>query len=389
MKRLAGMYLLSIGLVACGGDGGAKTGAASTLPEKPSTASNSAASSPDWQPSIKTAAPPDDPCAWIPVADVEATVGKLAGPPKPVGGCRYTLVVPEAVTARRQKQKEQQRQLQEKLSKAFGTPPSNEPSGFEALDAKLDDPQSYAMTVEVQVDGDVAAEQAMNAAANQFLGILGNAADNSSGRSKAAAHWDDIRKIPYGFVGRVGHVRVSVANDRPDMPIEPLRALAERVRDRVPDQPFGITNPYQVIQLGTTGDPCSLLTRAEAEAVLGPLAIDPYRSSSEKPALAHGKGYACAYFTPGHHVFAIAPTWSGGEQNFKIDKGIGGLVGLVAPPEQQVIMKGPWDQAHSGMSGALLFLKGDKLLEVHYGTSRATRGDAVKLAAIAMRRLAP
>jgi hypothetical protein len=41
------------------------------------------------------------------------------------------------------------------------------------------------------------------------------------------------------------------------------------------------------------------------------------------------------------------------------------------------------------MSGALLFLKGDRLLEVHYGTSRATRGDAVKLAAIAMRRLAP
>ena len=389
MKRLAGMYLLSIVLVACGGDGSPKTGAASASPDTSSSASTAAALSPDWKPSIDTAAQPDDPCAWIPVADVEAIVGKLAGPPKRADGCRYTLAVPDAVTARRQKQKEQQQQLQEKLRKAFGTPPSNEPSGFEELDAKLDDPQSYAMTVDVQVDGDVVAEQAMNAASKQFLGILGNKADDSAGKSKAASDWDDIRKIPYGFVGRVGHVRISVANERPDMPIEPLRALAERVRDRVPDQPFGIANPYQVIQLGTVGDPCSLLTRAEAEAVLGPLSIEPYRSSSEKPALAHGKGNACAYFTPGHHVFAIAPTWSGGEQNFKIDKGIGGLVALVAPQEQQVIMKGPWDQAHSGMSGALLFLKGDKLLEVHYGTSRATRGDAVRLAAIAMRRLAP
>jgi hypothetical protein len=389
MTRLAGLSVLLILLAACGGDGGAKSDAASTSPEKAPAGSASAASSPDWKPSIKTAALPDDPCAVIPAADVEAIVGKLAGPPKKADGCRYTLAVPEAVTARRQQQKEQQRQLQEKLSKAFGTPPSDEPSGFEALDAKLDDPLSYAVTLDVEVDGDIVGEQAMNSVSKQFLGILGNKADESSGKSKSAADWDDIRKIPYGFVGRVGHVRVSVANERPDMPIEPLRALAERVRDRVPDQPFAITNPYQVIQLGTVGDPCSLLTRAEAEAVLGPLSVEPYRSSSEKPALAHGQGYACAYFTPGHHVFAIAPTWSGGEQNFKIDKGIGGLVGLVAPQEQQVIMKGPWDQAHSGMSGALLFLKGDRLLEVHYGTSRATRGDAVKLAAIAMRRLAP
>jgi hypothetical protein len=183
-------------------------------------------------------------------------------------------------------------------------------------------------------------------------------------------------------------VRVSVQSEVPDMPDDQFPALAARVRDKVPDLPFAVTNPYQVIQLGTVGDPCSLLTRAEAESVLGPLSIDPYRSSSEKPPLAHGQGYACAYFTPGHHVFAISPEWSGGEQSFKISKGLGGLVGLVAPQEQ-VIMKGPWDAANSGMSGELMFLKGDRLLQVHYATSRASRGDAVKLAAIAMKRLAP
>ena len=53
------------------------------------------------------------------------------------------------------------------------------------------------------------------------------------------------------------------------------------------------------------------------------------------------------------------------------------------------VMKGPWDAAQVGMNGALMFLKGEKLLEVHYRTSRATRGDAIKLAATAMKRLAP
>ena len=88
-------------------------------------------------------------------------------------------------------------------------------------------------------------------------------------------------------------------------------------------------------------------------------------------------------------MFAVSPTWSGGADSFKIEKGIGGLVGLVMPKEGITVMKGPWDAAQVSMTGALVFLKGDKLLEVHYRTSRATRGDAIKLAAAAMQRLAP
>jgi hypothetical protein len=167
-----------------------------------------------------------------------------------------------------------------------------------------------------------------------------------------------------------------------------MYALAERVRERIPDLPFPVTNPYQVIQLGD-GDPCSLLTRAESEAVLGTLAMEPYRSSSEWPPLAHGRGHACAYYAPNHNVFVLSPTWTGGAESFKISKGLGGLIGIVAPQEN-VVIKGPWDQAQvDGASGALMFLKGDRLLEVHYLASRATRGDAIKLAATAMQRLAP
>jgi hypothetical protein len=193
--------------------------------------------------------------------------------------------------------------------------------------------------------------------------------------------------MPYGFSGRVGHIRISVQGQAPDVPRELMSTLAARVRDRIPDLPFPVDNPYQVIQLGTLGDPCSLLTRAEAEAVLGPLVVDPYRSSSYFPPLVHPEGHACAYFTAGHHVFVLSPTWSDGQQSFNMEKGIGGLIGAVMP-QDNVVMKGPWDKAQiSSGSGALLFLKGDRLLEVHYRTSSTDRRGAVKLAAQAVQRL--
>jgi len=386
MKRRAWIYLLPMVLTACGGSDTAKTNEATTPSGGAPAPSDVAATSPDWKPSIKTAVEPDDPCAWIPVADVEAAVGKLAEPPRKADGCRYTFVLPEAVAAKRQQDKAAQEQLREKLEKAFGKP--TEPLPTSPFFEGRNDPRSYAVSVKVDVEGGVESEQPLNTLAKQF-GFGGNEAADDSGAAKGAAEWDDVRRIPYGFMGRVGHVRISVSAQAPDVPLALMQQLAARVRDRVPDQPFAVTNPYQVIQLGTQGDPCSLLTRAEAEAVLGPLSTDPYRSSSYYPPLAHGKGHACAYFTPGHHVFVISPEWNDGQQSFKMEKGIGGLVGMVLPKEEMVVIKGPWDAAQSSMSGALQFLKGDRLLEVHYRTSRATRNEAVKLAAIAMTRLAP
>jgi hypothetical protein len=188
--------------------------------------------------------------------------------------------------------------------------------------------------------------------------------------------------------GRIGHIQIVVNRQSSDVPTEPIYALAERVRERIPDLPFAATKPYQVIQVNE-GDPCSLLTRAEVEAMVGPLAFDPYRSSSEMPPLAHRHGHACAYYSQGHHVFVVSPTWSGGAAAFKATKLVGGLIGIVAP-EETVVMKGPWDEALiDRTSAALLFLKGDRMIEMYYGTSRATRADTIKLATIALQRLAP
>jgi hypothetical protein len=311
-------------------------------------------------------------------------MGKLAEPPRKENGCLYTFVLPDAVAAKRQ----QAKALQDKIAERFGKP-DPELTGPGSLFAVQQDPRSYAVTVGVDVRGEVVGEQAMDAMAKQMMGIGGNQAEPAPAAAKAANDWDDVRRLGYGFTGRVGHVQVNVQAKAPDVPGEQMRALAERVRDSVPDLPFAVTNAYQIGQLGKTADACSLLTKGEVEAVLGPLSVEPYRSSSNWPPLAHGQGDACAYFTPGHHVFVVAPTRSGGAQNFKMEKGIGGLVGMVLPKQEMAVMKGPWDAAQTGMNGALMFLKGDALLEVHYRTSRATRGDAVKLAATAMTRLAP
>ncbi len=80
--------------------------------------------------------------------------------------------------------------------------------------------------------------------------------------------------------------------------------------------------------------------------------------------------------------------WSDGESEFKLEKGMGGLLGQVLPQENAAL-EGPWDKATiSGSTGALLVLKGDRLLRVDYLTSSTDRAGALKLAAQAMQRLA-
>ena len=366
-KVIAGWHrsaamLLSAALVACGGEPVNKT-AEQAAPSAATTAGSNPTPAPeDWKPTIRTATLPENPCELLPVADVEAILGKLAEPPRRDDGCRYILPVPESVLAKR----EQGKAAREKFGQAFGLP--SQPEGRGSILDVQEDPRSYSVTVNVN--------------------LTANAEGASAGEEgHPDANWDEARRARSGFYGRVGHIRITVNRQSPDVPSEPMYTLAERVRERIPDLPFPVTNPYQVIQLAD-GDPCSLLTRAEVEAVLGPLAMDPYRSSSEWPPLAHGKGHACAYYTPGHRVFVVAPTWTGGASAYTIAKGVGGLIGIVAPQET-VIVRGPWEQSHAHKAGAFMFLKGDRLLEVYYGTSRASRGDAVKLAATAMQRLAP
>jgi hypothetical protein len=383
------LLLAALAPVACGGDTAKEDAAASAATAGAPEAEKKAAKALK----VKTTTEPDDPCKWIPVAEVESIVGRLAAPPARKNGCLYTMVLPEAVAAKRQQQITQQDQLQEKLKAAFK---DYEPPEYGGPMANYQrDPKNYAMSLSVDVSGDMASEIGMAAGAKILQSWLPPQSDSprdARGDRPAAnakpepSGWDSAQRVPYGFRGRVGHISIAVQAEAPDVPTEAMQALAARVRDRIPDLPFPATNPYQVIDLGGDHDPCSLLTRAEAEEVLGPLAVEPYPSSSYFPPLAHPEGRSCAYFTKGHHVFVLSPTWADGQESFGMEKGIGGLVGQVLPQETTVI-KGPWDKAHMGMAGSLLFLKGDRLLEVHYMTSSTDRKGAIKLAAKAVPRL--
>ena len=369
---------LLVGLVACGG-------AESVSVAGQGTASDSNADKPaeKAEPSVPTASMPSDPCAWIPVAEVEAVVGPLAGPPARKNGCRYTLVIPEEVRAKRQEMIDRMEQLRAR----FKDPSLGKYGGVMANYER--DPSTYALTLTVDVGGSMAGEMGTAAAGRILQSWMPESAQSAPAeKPQLPEGWDSLGLAPYGFSGRVGHVQVSVLGEAPDVPRTVAKALADRVRDAIPDRPFAITHPYQVIKRGAEPQsPCSLLTRAEAEAVLGPLAVEPYRASSEWPPLVHDKGYGCSYYTAGHRVFTVVPSWRDGQEDFKLEKGLGSLMAAVLP-QDLVVIKGPWDQAHvSGATGALLFLKCDQLLEVHYKTSSTDMRGAVKLAAQAMKRM--
>jgi hypothetical protein len=367
------IVLTAVTIVVPGCGGGTESGSAATSAGAPAPAAATPAG-----PTVRTASEPADPCGWIPVADVEAVVGKLVEPPSKADGCRYVMPIPDEVAAKRKEHVERIAAFKAKFNQ--DVPTYNGPmANFES------NPRSYAVSVSVQIDGSMAGELGFNAG----MAHLAQEAGGSLKKTAPPEGWDSVVGIPYGFMGRLGHITVSVQGQAPDVPREVMMRLAAAVRDRIPDLPFKAENPYQIIQLGGNDkNPCDLLPRDEAEAVLGPLVVEPYRSSSEHTPLALAEGHGCAYYTKGHRVFALVPTWSGGGETFKLEKGMGGLLGQVLPQEL-VVLKGPWDEAQiSRGTGALLFLKGDALLEVHYLTSAADRRAAVKLAASAMRRLA-
>jgi hypothetical protein len=376
---------LAATLVACGGAGENANPATGTM----------AGTAAGGKPTIPLATHPDDPCGWIPASEVEAVAGKLAEPPRRDDGCLYTLVMPEAIAASRQEMLARQERLEQQLKARFK---DYEPAQFHGSMANYQrDPRTFSVTLLVNVSGDMSGELGMTAAGKILQSWVpqagsgsGDAPSESPSASIESAGWDSVSRVPYGFVGRVGHVTVTVQGRAPDVPAAMMQSLAARVRDRIPDRPFPAANSYQGPATDVAGkDPCGLLTRPEAEAVVGPLVVDPYRSSSDSPPLADSQGHSCAYFTAGHHVFALSPTWSDGEETFAIEKGVGGLIGQVLPQELTVI-KGPWDKAQiSSTTGKLLFLKGDRLLEVTYLTSSTDRKGAVRLAAAAMPRMTP
>jgi hypothetical protein len=327
--------------------------------------------------SVGTASAPADACGWIPAADVAAIIGPLEGAP---------VVV---------------RSLER---------PDPDPSGAACRYALASQPRVVRGAVLLQVDlsGGIIEERVSGNMVEGFRQIL-QAGTSAAGSPVPPADppprgWDRVGKHWIGFntfTGRIGHVAVSAMALTPEIPSEKTTALATRVRDALPDLPFRLPRDPQLEAFARAAgapldaepsgpDPCALLSAEQAEQVLGKLVVPPYRSAGDSP-LAVRNGTSCSYFTAGHRALTIKPHWASGKMIFGMAKGVGGVVGSVAPDDTAAAadtLEGPWEEAAAnGMTGHLYFLKGDRMLEVGYLTSAADRVGAVRLARSAMEKL--
>jgi hypothetical protein len=321
----------------------------------------------------KVATQPASACDWIPADEVEAVVGKLSGPPRThEGGCFYPMPVDSITLVRRAKA----RQAQEALARA----------GMKSdWPAEPDDTGG----VFIHVDVGVGAEERPAELGFATLGSwVGN--DSLLAAAKPAGGWDYRRSLPGkpNFWGRAGTVVVVVEGGTYGMKDEVLATLAARVRDRVPDLPFPAPNATAAMPSGP--DPCSVLSPEEAEAVLGPLVVAPYRAR-EGGALADPRGEGCAYYSGNHRALLLTPHFTDGAGEMRSVRARGGLglAGVVdRAAEGADTLEGPWDEVAIGVYGQLAMLKGSRMLEISYLTSATDIPGAIRLARSALPRLA-
>lgn len=305
---------------------------------------------------VETQPPAPDPCAWIPATEVEQLIGKLSGPPSRV----YSAERAEA----------------DAEGEACLYHVADEAIGEIAVQVEMEDATTF----------EVGSGMAMAAMARE----LGPDAGTSAGKASpdSAAAWDYEGGIPFRmYVGRVGHMAVQIGYGSVGIAPEKLAELAARVRDRVPDLPVAAPGGAQDSER-SGDDPCGLVPRAEAEALLGPLPVAPFRSAESTP-FADGAGPSCTYYRGKHRVVVLTPTRSDGKMMFGMAAGLSQRISSVigAGSEAADTLDGPWDQAGSGIDGALYFLKGDQMLEIQYRAAAIDPAAAVKLAAAAVPRL--
>ncbi|HKS56593.1 MAG TPA: hypothetical protein VJS12_14970 [Steroidobacteraceae bacterium] len=286
-----------------------------------------------------------DTCSLLPVADVEGVLGKLASPPQ---------------------------------------------RGDDACVFSLPRINNQPVTVSVRLDptGAQSLEQADGMLGNVFARELSDGKQRTApARKKREDGWDFHGGVSEVMGWRIGHMAVTMSGSGNFLlPGKQLNALALLIRDRLPDLP--VAEPgADPNGGGSPPDPCSLLNRAEAEAVLGKLVVEPFRSSAGSP-LADGDGPSCTYFAPGHHTLVITPTRGDAKSLFDMNTGVSDMVRVVAGGADAAdTLDGPWDQAADGSTGSVLFLKGDNMLEISYRMSSTDLAGAAQLAAKAIDRL--
>lgn len=206
----------------------------------------------------------------------------------------------------------------------------------------------------------------------------------SKGDSMVDGRWDYVSGVPGGLtMAREGRITAQVNSFAES---EKGMALAAAIMDKIADVPFA-EDPKDLTAPHSDPDPCSLLSRKDAESVLGPLKMAPYRSR-EGSALAHANGSSCSYFTGKHRVLVVTPTYSGGAMQFKMMAGVGNMVSSVlGGAKGPDTLEGKWDQITTSATNTLVFLKGDQMVDLQFKSSSTDYNGAVKLAQLAAAKL--
>jgi hypothetical protein len=322
----------------------------------------------------RSATIPASPCDWIPASEVEAVVGKLNGAPRAErGGCFYPLPV-DSITIARRAQADEVRAALERRGMKSDWPEEPEDTG--------------GVFIQVTV-GSGPEERAAELAFGSIGSWVGE--DSLFATAQAGAGWQYRRSLPGkpNFMGRAGTVMVVIEGGTHGMDEAVLATLAARVRDRVPDLPF--VNPNQSTGVRDGRDPCSVLSREEAEAVLGKLVVAPYRVDKGS-ALADAGGGSCAYYTGQHRALVLTPHFVGGRDAMRYARGGRNALGAVGIVDHEGegadTLEGPWDEVAIGLDGELAILKGERMLEIEYLTSSTDMAGAIRLAAPGLRGLA-
>jgi hypothetical protein len=131
--------------------------------------------------------------------------------------------------------------------------------------------------------------------------------------------------------------------------------------------------------VSTWPEACTLLTQADAEAVLGPLVRAPYADSTRR---------GCAYETAGNKTFVITPEWQYGKLELDTERMVGGMAAMVGytPEAAADTLEGAWDEVAFGITGIVFRVKA-RSLTINYVNSATNLAGALKLARPALLRL--
>ncbi|MFN8573033.1 MAG: hypothetical protein U0132_13370 [Gemmatimonadaceae bacterium] len=304
-----------------------------------------------------------DPCSWVSAAEAEHMLGRLNGAPR------------RGHDASNDEPTTDGRACVYPLAPGAGANP----------------PQTVA--VELLLEDAATQGAAFDAGANLAAQILGgsradqrNSVTADSSERAPLVGWDYTSALPEEFLGRLGHIAVLITAHGGWLPGDSVAQLAAMIRDRIPDRPFA--SPPATLNQADGPDPCGLVSRNDAESVLGPLALPPYRSTGESP-LADPTGAGCSYYLGRHRVFTMKPEWEDGRALFNVAAGASRMFGAAAGVRGEAAdtLEGAWDQAADGLDGTLYFLTGDRMLTVLYRTAHVSKEAALKIATLAVARL--